>query len=527
MTRSPQTRFGRFARRYALPHTLRGLVTAAVIGVALAVVATDFVFNLFASGVLARRAASVQYDIGLALVSAAAATVVGVFVGVRLTRTVSNPVDQLVEHVQTEGYLAAEGAPYSGENFADDPDLPRELRELGAVVEDLLRHLATRQAELKTAVREARLAEETLSIVVNDSLEGKIMISDGKVVLVNPAATMALSRVGISLLGRPIPEDLGGLPIKDEHGRLLTADDLYRQALEGPVHIHLDTIDPPSRWYVVQAQRHADDFHNRILITLQDITEERRLQQVRSEIVSIVSHDLRTPLAVVVGYLDLLHRPLPEEDRLKALEAAKRNAGRMADILEDLLSATKAEELLAPTSLAPVPLAALAQDVVSSMAPTHADRTFTLAADCLPVVMGDEGRLRQALVNLVTNAFKYSPDGAPVTVRVTCRGSRAQLAVEDAGSGVAKGDRARIFERFARLDRDHESQSSAGLGLYIVRIVSENHGGHVRVEESPLGGARFVIELPWEGDVDHTTRGSDLPKEENRTAAGVRMNDEI
>jgi signal transduction histidine kinase len=319
---------------------------------------------------------------------------------------------------------------------------------------------------------------------------------------------------------------LGGLPVKDEHGRALTADDIYRKALGGPTVIYLDTPDAPGRWYVVQVQRHADDFHNRILITLRDVTEERRLQQVRSEIVSIVSHDLRTPLAVVVGYLDLLRRPMSEEDRLKALDAAKRSAGRMADILEDLLSATRAEELLAPASLVPVPLAALAEDVVSSMAPTHTDREFAVAAECRPVVMGDEGRLRQALVNLVTNAFKYSPDGSPVSVNVTCGADRAQLAVEDAGTGVAEGDRLRIFERFARLEGDREHQAGAGLGLYIVRIVSENHGGHVSVEESSLGGARFVIDLPWGGDLERTTGDRDGSEDENRTPAAARTREE-
>jgi two-component system OmpR family sensor kinase len=228
--------------------------------------------------------------------------------------------------------------------------------------------------------------------------------------------------------------------------------------------------------------------------------------QIRSEIVSLISHDLRSPLAVVIGYLDLLRKPLTEEERNKALEAAKRNAGRMADLLEDLLSATRAEELLAPSVLSPVALADLAEEVVSSLAPTHSGRELSLEALCRPTVAGEEKRLRQALVNLVTNAFKYAPEDSPITVRVDCVDGFARLEVADHGPGVPPEDRERIFDRYTRLEAS-SGRPGVGLGLYIVRIISENHGGRALVEETDGGGATFVIELPRTdtGDPDGST----------------------
>ena len=231
------------------------------------------------------------------------------------------------------------------------------------------------------------------------------------------------------------------------------------------------------------------------------MTEDRRLQQIRSEIVALISHDLRSPLAVVIGYLDLLRRPLTEDERDRAIDSAKRNAGRMVDLLEDLLSATRAEELLSPSALLPVDLASLAEEVVSSIAPTRSERRLTIEVTSAPVVRGEEKRLRQVLVNLVTNAFKYSPEPEPVLVRVGCEGTTALLQVIDRGPGVPPEDSERIFDRYARLAGTSAGRSGMGLGLYIVRTIAENHGGCVRVSKTPGGGATFSVELPCAGMV--------------------------
>jgi two-component system OmpR family sensor kinase len=127
------------------------------------------------------------------------------------------------------------------------------------------------------------------------------------------------------------------------------------------------------------------------------------------------------------------------------------------------------------------------------------------------LVLGEEKRLRQVLVNLVTNAFKYSPEPAPIEVQVTCDDSHVFLRVVDHGPGVPAEERDRVFERFARLDGG-SARPGLGLGLYIVRIISENHGGCVRVEETPGGGATFVVELPlagWVVDGETVLKGED------------------
>lgn len=446
------------------------------------------------------RATSVQQIAILsALLSCLTAIIIGATLGIWATRAMRRPVHRMVEHVKTQGYLAAEGVPYPGDDLADDPTLPIEFRELSAVVEDLLRHLNARQAELKNAIREAEYAEDTLGVVVSESAEIKIVLQDGEIVIANPAAAAMLGVPAADLADRTLSSAFGRVNIHDEEGAAYDPAGMLEGALVEPLTVTLTLPGAAEHWYVVEAVRHADDLHNRILLTARDVTEERRLTSIRAEMISIISHDLRSPLTVVMGYLDLLTRPMKPEDRERALDAARRNAARMADLLEDLLTATRAEELLAPSELIPTRLLTTAEEVVNSLGPTHSERELLLETDCDPIVLGDEKRLRQILVNLVTNAYKYSPDPDPILVRLRCDDEHAYLEVIDHGPGIPAEEREHAFERFARLENG-AGRPGVGLGLYIVNIIARNHGGVARVTETPGGGATFVVELPRAGD---------------------------
>jgi signal transduction histidine kinase len=432
------------------------------------------------------------------LLPVVAALLIGSGLGVSITRIMRRPVLRMVERVKEQGYLAAEGVSYPDDEPADDRTLPIEFRELGAVVEDLLRHLRDRQAELKCAIREAENAEETLGVVVTESAEAKVVLQDGRILIANPAAASALGLPVSQLTDLTVSEAMHGIEIRDEQGTRYDAAGLLERALNEPVTVSMTQPGRPERWYLAEAIRHAGDLQNRILLTAREVTEERRLASIRAEVVSLVSHDLRSPLTVVIGYLDLLSRPMTPENQAKAVDAARRNAATMADLLEDLLSATRAEELLAASELVPTPMCSLVREVVGSLAPTHSDRELLIEADCDPVVLGEEKRLRQVLVNLVTNAYKYSPAPDPILVRVRCDDENAYLDVVDHGPGIPEKDRAHTFERFARLENG-AGRPGVGLGLYIVSIIAHNHGGSARVKDTPGGGATFVVQFPLAG----------------------------
>jgi signal transduction histidine kinase len=435
-----------------------------------------------------------------ALLAGLVAMLAGAILGAWMTGVMRRPIRRMVDHVRSSALLAAEGAPYTPVAFSQDMSLPLEFRQLGGVMEKLLQQLSARQMELESAIREAAYAEESLDVVVTESPEVKLVLQNGRIIIANPAAALAFGLPASQLTDLTVDEAMHGVEILDEEGARYDAAALIERALLEPVTVSITERGRLEHWYVCQAVLHADDTHDRILFTARDVTEERRLALIRAEIVSIIGHDLRSPLTVVIGYLDLLTRPMTDEQRAGAIETARRNAGRMADLLEDLLTATRAEELLASSELVPTRLTDLAEEVVASMAPTHAERELLLDVECAPVVLGEEKRLRQVLVNLVTNAFKYSPDSDPVLVRVRCDETDAFLEVIDHGPGIPEDDREHVFERFARLAIT-AGRPGIGLGLYIVSIIAHNHGGDALVEETPGGGATFVVRLPLAGHV--------------------------
>jgi PAS domain S-box-containing protein len=481
------------------PRTLRGRLVVAATLLAVAATLMTALVGVIVFAPIARTEFT-RDVITRAVIAAAIATagsgLFGVLLSLYVARVIRRPIDRMVEHLETQGSRAIEGVPYVADGLLDDPALLVEFHRLGGVTQSVLERLSQRQAELTRAVADLRAAEKALAPVIDASTEAKMVIEDGRLALANPAAELLLGRAREALVGASTEDLFAGMVLRGEDGRAIDADALFQGALGDSFTVGLERTGTATRWLVVQSARLVDGSRRRYMLSARDITEERRLQQIRGEIVSLISHDMRSPLAVVVGYLDLLRKSLSDEERGRAIDAAKRNAGKMADLLEDLLAATRAEQLLAPSALLPVPLSTLAGEVVSSMAPTHTDRELRLDIDCEPLVLGDEKRLRQVLVNLLTNAFKYSPDGRPVTVRVSCEGDQAQLSVIDSGPGVPEADREQVFDRFTRLDKTSVDTPGTGLGLYIVRTISENHGGSVRIEDTPGGGATFVVGLP-------------------------------
>lgn len=415
----------------------------------------------------------------------------GAGLNVLLRRIVSRPVADIGVRVRHAGEAALSGAGYTP--LTAEPDTPEELRTMLEVVDALLQRLAARQADLESAAEEARSAEERLRVAVDDSTEAMLLVVDGVVRLANPAAA-ALSGLPVSeLLDTPISEVLGAMSATTEQGETFSLERVLTMGEQDLPVLKLEVSGRDPRWVEARVVTHPEE--GEFLLTARDVTEQRRLRELREEVLELVGHDLKSPLSVITGYLDILETRDDEATRAKAIDGARKGTERVNALLEDLLNTTRADELFAPQSMAPVSVDRLAEDVVASL--EHTTR-HPLKLECRTpcVVRGDEGRLRQALVNLVTNAIKYSPDRRPVTVGVRADGPRVLLFVEDEGPGVPEDDRQRVFERFYRADASLGSPG-VGLGLYIVRAIVAAHGGIVRIEDPDNGtGSRFVIDLP-------------------------------
>jgi len=237
-----------------------------------------------------------------------------------------------------------------------------------------------------------------------------------------------------------------------------------------------------------------------ILLTLRDVTDERRLSQVKSDFVSNASHELRTPLTSIRGYLEAIQDAAREGAMPDPafVDVAHRNALRMERLIDDLLDLSRAESAAVPLEREEIAL----PDLLARIADLHREPAER-AGKTLEVVAGDGTvrvdvrKLILAVSNLVDNAVKYGKEGGRVTLSGKVEGGACTMEVADDGPGIPPDELPRIFERFYRVDKGRSrDMGGTGLGLSIARHVVESHGGTIRAE-SRLGiGTRFIVRLP-------------------------------
>jgi signal transduction histidine kinase len=230
--------------------------------------------------------------------------------------------------------------------------------------------------------------------------------------------------------------------------------------------------------------------------------ERARLQELQNTFVSIVSHELQTPVAIIKGYAGTLQRP----DTIWSPAVVQRVAAtieaecdRLTRLITDLLDLARIQAGRVAMAFHPVDLAELLAEVIEQARARAPRREFRLeSAGRLPVVRGDYDKLRMALSNLVDNAVKYSPQGGAITLGGTVEAGQAVLWVRDQGIGVPHEEHEHIFERFHRVDtRLSRETPGVGMGLYICRVIVEAHNGRVWVASEGAGrGSTFFIALP-------------------------------
>ena len=232
-----------------------------------------------------------------------------------------------------------------------------------------------------------------------------------------------------------------------------------------------------------------------------DVTERKQADRFREEYVSLVSHDLRSPLSVIVGQAGSLHKTLTKkgmEREATSTEALLRNARRMTRMLDELADSVRLESGRMQMRRQPTDLLALAYDFTTRVFGTteERDRIQLSSKGTLPLIDLDADRIERVLANFISNALKYSAPGSPVRVHVERRGDEAVVSVCDEGPGIAPGELARVFERFYRSPSSQKRAEGLGLGLYISRLVVEAHGGRVWAESEPGKGSTFGFSLP-------------------------------
>lgn len=239
------------------------------------------------------------------------------------------------------------------------------------------------------------------------------------------------------------------------------------------------------------------------VVVLHDITTLRRLENIRRDFVANVSHELKTPITSIKGFVETLMDGAinNREDALRFLEIIARQADRLYAIIEDLLSLSRLEQEKdkESISLEPYSIRSLLESVVESCHLRASEKNIAFQLVCnedIQVLMNPP-LLEQAVINLVDNAIKYSEMGSLIQFEVTCVPDRLTIGVQDWGCGIEEEHLPRIFERFYRVDKARSRKlGGTGLGLSIVKHITQAHGGHVTVVSKMGVGSTFSIHLP-------------------------------
>lgn len=335
---------------------------------------------------------------------------------------------------------------------------------------------------------------------VFDNLPEPVLVLDGK------RAILAANRAAKTVLGTVV--EGGDLVLALRHPAALAAADA---ALAGvvPVPVEISVTGGTSRIFEVRAAPVPADGGNRAVLTLHDTTREHRAQGMRADFVANVSHELRSPLAALLGFVETLRGPAKDDPDAQGrfLSIMQSEAERMARLIDDLLSLSKveADEHIAPRDpVAMLPLLRRVADVSRARADQRGVTVSIVAPESVPAVAGDGDQLTQVFQNLVDNAIKYGHADSEVVIDVSTvermpggRTAGVVVRVIDHGDGIPEEELPRLTERFYRIDKARSrSLGGTGLGLAIVKHIVGRHRGRLAIDSAPGVGSTFSVTLP-------------------------------
>lgn len=243
---------------------------------------------------------------------------------------------------------------------------------------------------------------------------------------------------------------------------------------------------------------------DRLLLVFRDITRMKKLERTRKEFVSNVSHELKTPITTIRGFVDALDSGSVEDPKeiSEFISIISRHVNRLSDIIDDLLRLSSIESTEGRIDKSVQPLKPVLKQAVSIALESNEDRRVNVLVECPEDLETsfNANLIEEAVLNLLVNAIRYSEDGTTVTVKAGIYENKVRISVEDRGCGIGKEHISRIFERFYRADQGRDrGKGGTGLGLAIVKHIARAHGGGVYVDSEPGKGSTFTIDLPFSG----------------------------
>lgn len=399
---------------------------------------------------------------------------------------VIRPLSQLTQAI---GTLAAQGntspVPLAGED---------EVRVLGSAFNNMQDELSRRMTEMRDS--NARLAS-----IMNTMEEGVLAVDfDERIVLANGASRELLDVGAEEIIGRPLWEVTRQRALRDAFLETFPSGQASVREFE--------TTGAHRRVLTLRATRLPGKPPPGVMMVLRDVTELRRLENLRREFVANVSHELKTPLSSIKAYSETLRLGAINDPEHSAtfVQRIEEQAERLHQLIIDLLHLARVESGQQAFDITAVSVSTSVRNCLDGVADRAAAQQVRLVVDPPPdgadvLVRADEEGLRTILSNLVENAIKFTPAGGSVTVRWRRQAGSAVLEIQDTGIGIARQHHARVFERFYRVDKARSRElGGTGLGLSIVKHLTQAFGGSVGLDSQPRQGSTFRVTLPLAAD---------------------------
>jgi len=360
-------------------------------------------------------------------------------------------------------------------------------QRIGFQLERIVGDLEQRQKQ----IAKAESGMQTIFSAMQDAL--LVVDSNRRVILTNQTFQRLFDAPEISI-ATPLLEIVRD-PTLD---RLLT--DAFRS--RGPVRCELTLDGSQIELHAVATKNGAGEVTG-ALVLFHDITELKKMDQVRRDFVANVSHELRTPLSILRGYIEtLLDAPkTPREELTRILRVMERHSDRLELLVEDLLTLAQLESSNPDLQMGMIDLSSFLRELVRDWEKKLIRKHLNIVVDLpteLPPISADRTRMQEALYNLLDNAVKYSRERGEIRLSARQHDREIELAVSDDGIGIAKEDLPRIFERFYRADkaRSPDKVRGTGLGLAIVKHIAQLHDGRVEADSELEKGTTIRVILP-------------------------------
>ena len=348
-----------------------------------------------------------------------------------------------------------------------------------------------------------------LSAILDSALEGILLVDPfGRIIWANQAFANALS------LGDA--HDLAGsdlVSVVDSQGADMEQKDQFLDFLRDVIRDPITTVTsedvvvktPEPHSYALNSVPVDDarrEYAGRLWV-FRDVTSERAAEEAKSTFVSMVSHELRTPLTSVIGFIDLAMDGAGEpvgEQTVKLLGTARSNAERLQRLVDDILDASRLENDALTLDMDNVEVCELSKDLAVGVQALFDEKDVSLEldlADDTDPAWADRGRMGQVIINLLTNALRYTASGGSVKLSTSQTDGYVVIAVSDSGAGIAPEHQERVFDKFYRVDSSRSRPAgSTGLGLSITKSLVERMGGTIRLESAVGEGSTFTVLMP-------------------------------